>query len=373
MGKNTVEVVPNPTEEAMNPKVNIKTDIIPLPKETPIVEMEQDPKKLGNLVKMMDETYRSIMVKDTDYGTIPGTYKPTLYKAGAEILCAAFNLLSEVEILSSVEERDPPYFDYTVKVTLYSRKYGTKMGEGMGNCNTGETRYAKRKHGEITKDQIFTLKNTVLKMAIKRGFVDATIRVTGASRIFTQDTEHLKGIIDDEEDDYTPDTTKQSFKPDLNKTYPVSGESPIRKEFKEPIGTTLETQTEFKEPESPFNKVKPETTTPQTDDKMKQNIQWNVPDKDNLDTPPEYKPIPIGSEDSGIFGWFNGKLDELMKDGVQFKKITDEENNLIKLQCGDITSKQYDKLKWYLQWVIARTFKIDKIPQKDIPVWSTEA
>jgi hypothetical protein len=38
-------------------------------------------------------------------------------------------------------------------------------------------------------DEIFTLQNTVLKMAKKRAFVDGILAITGADRIFSQDTD----------------------------------------------------------------------------------------------------------------------------------------------------------------------------------------
>src|SRR5262245_11479189 len=45
-----------------------------------------------------------IMVKDQDYGEIPGTHRPTLLKPGAEKLCNFFGL--EPEFTPIVEETD---------------------------------------------------------------------------------------------------------------------------------------------------------------------------------------------------------------------------------------------------------------------------
>jgi len=36
---------------------------------------------------LVQKFFKDIMVKDVDYGVIPGTQKPSLYKPGAEKLC----------------------------------------------------------------------------------------------------------------------------------------------------------------------------------------------------------------------------------------------------------------------------------------------
>lgn len=176
-----------------------------------IIETDVNAAKMKKFVKTLDDCFHGLMTKDTDFGTIPGTPKPTLYKPGAEILCAAFNLRAETTIISKIEDYDKPFFDYTVKVSLYSRRDLQLMGDGVGSANTGETRYSRRwvkgsrEQREASPDEIMTLKNTVLKMAEKRAFVDATLRVTGASRIFTQDVEDLKRSgLEDLEDDSPP-------------------------------------------------------------------------------------------------------------------------------------------------------------------------
>lgn len=176
-----------------------------------IIETDVNVNKMKKFAKTLDDCFHGLMTKDTDFGTIPGTPKPTLYKSGAEILCAAFNLRAETSIVSKVEDYDTPFFDYTLKVSLYSRRDLQLVGDGVGSANTGETRYSRRwvkgsrEQRDATRDEIMTLKNTVLKMAEKRAFVDATLRVTGASRIFTQDVEDLhKSGLEDLEDDSPP-------------------------------------------------------------------------------------------------------------------------------------------------------------------------
>src|SRR5688500_4915747 len=55
---------------------------------------------------------KQVMREGQDYGTIPGTQKPTLYKPGAEMICAMYKLTPEPEILTTVEDWDRPFFSY---------------------------------------------------------------------------------------------------------------------------------------------------------------------------------------------------------------------------------------------------------------------
>ncbi|MEM0135783.1 MAG: hypothetical protein QXU18_11280 [Thermoplasmatales archaeon] len=156
-----------------------------------------DIQKMAERVKILDELYRKLLQKDTDYGTIPGTPKPTLYKSGAELLQIFFHLRTESEVISTIEDPNKPFFLYRVRTRVYNWK-NELIGTGLGEANTGETRYASRKNkttGKIeatSPGDVFTLANTVLKMAEKRSFVDGILRVTGASRIFTQDLEDME-------------------------------------------------------------------------------------------------------------------------------------------------------------------------------------
>ena len=41
-------------------------------------------------VQLIQQVMESVMLKDVHYGTIPGTPKPTLYKAGSEKILSTF-------------------------------------------------------------------------------------------------------------------------------------------------------------------------------------------------------------------------------------------------------------------------------------------
>jgi hypothetical protein len=163
-------------------------------------------------VNLVQEVMQGIMKRETHYGTIPGTPKPTLYKPGAEVLCVTFRVAQEYRIEDLSIEGVARY-----RVTCVGRHQmtGIALGEGVGECSSGEEKYKWRgaackaeldatpenlrrkkyyKNGN-TVDQIRTepadLANTILKMACKRAMIAMTLNVTAASDIFTQDIEDL--------------------------------------------------------------------------------------------------------------------------------------------------------------------------------------
>lgn len=163
----------------------------------------------SSIVELMRKTMR----ENVDYGTIPGTPKPTLYKPGAEKVCSLFQLAPRVHV---ADLGTPDSVRYQVRVELYTAS-GQFCGEGVGTASSAETKYQwravvcreefdatpedrrrtaykkKRDGGFFTALQVRTepedADNTVLKMAKKRALIDAVLTVTAASDIFTQDLE----------------------------------------------------------------------------------------------------------------------------------------------------------------------------------------
>ena len=172
-------------------------------------------------VQKLDKFYRELMTRETDYGVVPGTDKPALYKAGAEMLRLWAGLVPHFDIDPCDTDRREGYFFYEVTCKLYTvdklTGFEVYVGEGFGSCTSYETKYRYRwvyrsqvpmemdvdtlasktfegKSGPYTKyrldnENLCDLGNTILKMAKKRAFIDAILTVTGASRIFTQDIE----------------------------------------------------------------------------------------------------------------------------------------------------------------------------------------
>src|SRR5580698_1964993 len=83
---------------------------------SPVMSLELAKKRLIEFQSFVREYLR----EGEDFGTIPGTPKPTLYKPGADKLCELYGLSDNYEILTQVEDfkADPPLFDYTIKCTL---------------------------------------------------------------------------------------------------------------------------------------------------------------------------------------------------------------------------------------------------------------
>jgi hypothetical protein len=99
------------------------------------------------------EFVSKILKKDTDFGEIPGTNKPTLLKAGAEKLGAFFGLRPIFVLQESVNDwmgqnhGGEPFFFREYKVQLY--RAGELVGEGVGSCNSWEKKYRYRWVNEL--------------------------------------------------------------------------------------------------------------------------------------------------------------------------------------------------------------------------------
>lgn len=195
------------------------TDVIEMPRrESGLVAGEVHRFSLSDIrerVNLVQEVMRGIMKRDTHYGTIPGTPKPTLYKPGAEVLCVTFRIAPEYGIIDLGDAITARF-----RVTCVGRHQvsGIVLGEGVGECSSAEEKYKWRKavcteEFDLTPESMRRLKfssyqnnvkkviqvrteaadlsNTVLKMACKRAMIAMTLNVTAASDIFTQDIEDL--------------------------------------------------------------------------------------------------------------------------------------------------------------------------------------
>lgn len=178
-------------------------------------------------LKALQDFVVAIMVDGVDYGVIPGTggekgkdEKPrkSLLQPGAQKLEEVYGLTHTFEI-EKVEDFGKPFFHYAVRCVL--RRGERYVGDGHGSCNSMEARYAYRwvwpndvpvevdkgslrtrsftsrdKKRQFVKyklpnEDVYSLVNTILKMACKRALVHAVIGVTRSSGIFTQDVEDL--------------------------------------------------------------------------------------------------------------------------------------------------------------------------------------
>jgi hypothetical protein len=136
------------------------------------------------------EAMGKAMEQGVHYGTIPGTRKPSLWKAGAETLLSLFMLDPEYDSQTSFDEEG--HFHVKSKVTLFHIPSGNRVSSGEGYCSTAEKRYAfKKKNEPRPKSEFPELYNTIVKMAGKRALVAAVLNFSAASDVFTQDLEDM--------------------------------------------------------------------------------------------------------------------------------------------------------------------------------------
>ncbi|WP_158829213.1 hypothetical protein [Mucilaginibacter lacusdianchii] len=168
---------------------------------------------------------KEVLVKDQDYGVVPGVQKPTLLKPGAEKLMNLFGMSVEFECTDRVLDLQSKFIAYTYKATARN-KDGRIVTQCEGSVNSYEPKYRyiwmeKPKPNQATQDlmkaegngkfrksggswiwvertenpDLIGLQNTMQKMAQKRAFVGAMLLATNASEFFTQDVEDM-GFID---------------------------------------------------------------------------------------------------------------------------------------------------------------------------------
>ena len=205
-------------------------------------------------LREFQEFVAGYLIPEEDYGTIPGTVKPTLFKPGADKLCELYGLADNFVILDKTENFDTGLFDYNIRCELISKRNGVLVATGLGSCNSYESRYRYRESkrvcprckqptiikgkneygggwlcfakkggcgakwpdgateiesqtiGRVVNEDIADLKNTILKMAKKRAKIDATLSATRSAGLFTQDMEDRETA---EPPSRTPEEQKQ--------------------------------------------------------------------------------------------------------------------------------------------------------------------
>lgn len=205
------------------------------------------PKQVSEQVRMVMEVMRQNMRQGEHYGVIPGTGKwnpqtrqeegkMNLLKSGAEKLCLLFRLVPDYDI--EIVDLQDGHREARIKCKLTQVSTGRYYGAGVGSASTLESKYRYRsdvvndaegkpmevphkywqtrdasllgaegnrplkKDGKwmvvrrVENPDIADTWNTILKMAKKRAYVDATISATAASDIFTQDMDETTERVD---------------------------------------------------------------------------------------------------------------------------------------------------------------------------------
>ncbi len=199
------------------------------------------PEAMKAQVALIQDVMKSVMRDGEHFGKIPGCGdKPTLLQPGAQKLIMTFRLVPDPEV--TVIDLPNEHREYRVKVNLTTQN-GIFLGAGVGSCTTMEGKFRYRKadltcpecgkatiikgraeYGggwicyktkggcgkkwtdddnpfkgvnldRIEHDNPADYYNTCEKMAYKRALVSATLTVTAASDIFTQDIEDMPEVL----------------------------------------------------------------------------------------------------------------------------------------------------------------------------------
>lgn len=174
----------------------------------PVTQADFD--DLSNQRKMLKSFVSQQLKSDVDFGIIPGTPKPSLFKPGAEKLNRLFGLGAKFTLMDKEFDRPDNFAMYTYKCEIVHLKSGRVIAECEGSCNSQETKYKEksvyegkgqyRKYKGKEATPIADIANTLMKMSQKRAMVGATILACAASDFFTQDLEDDESIIVQERD-----------------------------------------------------------------------------------------------------------------------------------------------------------------------------
>lgn len=154
---------------------------------------------------------QTTLKRNTDFGVIPGTKQPSLFKAGAQKIANAFGLLQHYTIESSIENIEVPVFFYRVRCDLVKvMADGNEIvfTSGHGSANTMEKRNG--------RNSAWDAANATLKMAEKRALTAAVIAIAGLADQFTMDMENEDFMnqevkVDNPDETITPKQRKYLF------------------------------------------------------------------------------------------------------------------------------------------------------------------
>lgn len=166
-----------------------------------------------------------------DFGQIPGTDKPTLYKPGAEKILQFYGCAPRLACANRVADPSTGYMTVEYNAEAVSVQTGIVVGQGVGLCSSYESKYRYRKEwwngsGQPTagwertrggkffrrteNPDLIDVWNTVVKMAKKRALVDLALTISGASEKFTQDMEDAQPEASQPEDPPPPQAKTQT-------------------------------------------------------------------------------------------------------------------------------------------------------------------
>jgi hypothetical protein len=160
---------------------------------------------------------QTLLVRDVDYGIIPGVAKPTLLKPGAEKIAMELGLAPNYSVNDRTLDLVSGFIRYEILCSLLHD--GEVISQAIGSCSSFESKYRyawvseaeavsagievtttrKDNYGRIRvriqRPDMLDVDNTVIKMAQKRAFVSAVLAVAALSNLFTTDVEDIQTVI----------------------------------------------------------------------------------------------------------------------------------------------------------------------------------
>lgn len=219
--------------EVVSPSPGSALEAAPPPPATLSVTPQVGAGELSERLAVIEEAMQNSMIEGIDYGKVPGTDKPALFKPGSEKLSVLFQL--DIQPRSTKTWGPGEHLTVETAATVFHIPTGARMGYGEGLCTTRERKYRYRRAGrkcpecgqetvikgkeeygggwlcflkkggcgakwpdgdeaiegqevgDVENPDLPDMWNTVIKMSAKRARVDAVLAVTGASALFTQD------------------------------------------------------------------------------------------------------------------------------------------------------------------------------------------
>jgi len=198
-------VMQSKTDEAIDPETGLVVQGDDVGKGF-YLPLKVDPAAIANVkynIQMVEEAFRDVLVPGLDYGTTPGVPKPFLFDSGASKCRDFFDVYPQHKVMSNTVNAGK--ITIMVDVFLVDRKSGRIVASGVGACSMMETKYKYRWvdnpedfgykaadcRQKVNKNQkmvyrilnpdVDDLLNTILKMAAKRGEVDASQTLPGVA------------------------------------------------------------------------------------------------------------------------------------------------------------------------------------------------
>ena len=243
------------------------------------VAVQQHAGQIADVISMkatVQDVLKSQMQEDVHYGKIPGTGdKPTLLKAGAEMLRMVFNMSTICEASDvTIDTDDKGHKTYEICMHILNKE-GIKVATGLGCCSTMESKYKYRSQltdrkvpseywesrdkallggsqyspkkvkgawlvsERVEHDNPADYYNTVKKMAKKRAMADGILTATCSSDLFTQDLEDLNANfkqydgVEQTEEKKTPVTKEMGLPSAQSKDSSTTSTSKNKWEFDE--------------------------------------------------------------------------------------------------------------------------------------------